>query len=348
MIYLICFIFSLAVLIYLVANGKGVDINAVILNLVVVLGNGGYYALYESSNLTEAVLANKVTYTIGCFAPMIMFLIICKICRISINIHIEIGLYILQVLTYLSVCTTGRYGFFYRTIQYAQGNYGAQLIKTYGPMHAVYIACLCFYMVSSILIVGKSLRDRSCSISTSKANILLFLFLVSTILYFVERFAKLNVELMPVIFTVTNFFVTVILVKISCYSASGNLSILEGGNKDIAYIVFNRKLMYMSCNDYALELFPEFEEWEIESKIPGNGGRFNTFLRIPFMKYVEEDSDEDYVSDFEFKGKNYRVEISSLTDFRHRKKGYTIKVALDVVKTRELAMEDKAEAEIRW
>lgn len=206
-------------------------------------------------------------------------------------------------------------------------------MKTYGPMHTAYIILLCFFMLSCIFIVAVSVVTKSCRVSTQKAEILLFLFLISTIIYFVERFAHLSVELMPAIFTVTNFFVVLIMTNISFYSARGNLLILEAKKKDVAYIVFNSKLMYMSANEYALTLFPELEEWQIEKKIPGNGGRFNTFLRIPFMNYVNGKDEGTYISDFEFMKKYYKIEISTLYGYANRKKGYVIEVALDAVKS---------------
>lgn len=337
MIYLICFLFSIFTLLFLIKNGKGMDINVVITSVICVIGNGGYFALYMSRNLEEAILANKITYSVGCFVPMLMFILICKICRFDINTTVQTVLYIIQFVIFLSVCTSGFYDLFYKTIEYHEGSYGAYLSKTYGPMHDVYIAVFCAYIIGCIIVVGRSIRKRTCSVSTGKAYILLALFLISAILYFAERIAKITIELEPMIFTVTSFLVIVIFINISRYSAYGNLSILESNKKDEAYIVFNKKLNYMSCNDYAKELFPELKEWEIEKMIPGNGGRFNTFLRVPFMRFVNGEFEDEYVSGFEFIEKYYRVEINRLYNDRLKDIGYVIKVSLDVVKTRELS-----------
>lgn len=335
MIYIICFNLAILTLLFLISNSKVVDINILLLNMVVVIGNGGYYALYTSQNLSEAILANTLTYSIGCFAPMIMFILICNICRIDIKQYIQTALYLLQIIIFLSVCTVGKLPVFYKSVEYNMGETGAYLTKTYGPMHTVQIITLCIYMLACIAIVADSIIVKRCRVSRTKANMLLSLFLFSAVLYFVERFVKINVEVMPVIFTVTNFFVTLILVNISNYSAYGNLEILEDKKKDVAYIVFSNNLKYMSCNDYALELLPELSEWEIEKKISGSGGRFNTFLRVPFMEYVNNNKDDIFVSGFEYKDQYYRVEISRLGN--RKKRGYVIEIALDIVKTREIS-----------
>lgn len=337
MIYLICFLLAMMTLLFLIFNGKGMDINVVIMAVVCVIGNGGYYALYVSENLEEAILANKITYTIGSLLPMIMFLIISKICGVTINSMIQTVLYLIQGLIFLGVCTSGKYDLFYKTVTYNVGEHGAYLTKTYGPLHSVYIVSFCIYMITSIVVVGVSIRKRTCLVSTTKAYTILALFLSSAILYFSERFAKLTFEIEPMIFTITSFWVIVLFIDISRYSAYENLEILGSQKNDVAYIVFNKKLHFMSCNNYAKELFPELVDWEIESIIPGNGGRFNTFLRVPFMNYVNENVKDDYVGGFEYMHKYYRIDISRLTNNRANTRGYVIKVSLDMMKTKELA-----------
>ena len=58
------------------------------------------------------------------------------------------------------------------------------------------------------------------------------------------------------------------------------------------YIFIDKKLRFMGCNDRAYEFFPELKEWELEKKLPGKGGRFNTYLRQPLYKYIEQEEDD--------------------------------------------------------
>ena len=73
MIYLICFLVVLAMLLYLIGYGRSIGIWTVVLTASIAIGNGGYYALATSSNLQEALLANKIAYVIGVFAPITIF-----------------------------------------------------------------------------------------------------------------------------------------------------------------------------------------------------------------------------------------------------------------------------------
>lgn len=69
MVYLFCFLAVLAMLLFLMGYGKSVNVYTVILTAVIAIGNGGYYALAMSTNLQEALLANKLTYIVAVFAP---------------------------------------------------------------------------------------------------------------------------------------------------------------------------------------------------------------------------------------------------------------------------------------
>ena len=54
------------------------------------------------------------------------------------------------------------------------------------------------------------------------------------------------------------------LIRIYIYSVYDNHGIFMEQIKSTGYIIFNRKLKYMGCNEYATTLFPELKEWELE------------------------------------------------------------------------------------
>ena len=97
MVYLICFLAVLVMLLFLMGYGKSVNVYTVILTSVIAIGNGGYYALAMSTNLQEALLANKIAYVIGVFAPITIFFSICNLCRITISKRVSTVLFSIQV-----------------------------------------------------------------------------------------------------------------------------------------------------------------------------------------------------------------------------------------------------------
>lgn len=97
--------------------------------IITVIGNGGYYALASSTCLETAILANKLTYVIGIFSPMLIFFNICEICKIRIKHLVVAILYTVQMLLYMSVLTIGSSNLFYKTVQFHVGSYGGYLTK---------------------------------------------------------------------------------------------------------------------------------------------------------------------------------------------------------------------------
>ena len=291
MYYFICFIISLLILLWAVAINENMKINQILLIVITAIGDGGYYALASSNGLENAILANKLSYLIGIFSPMLIFFTICEVCKIKIRHWLVVILYTIQMVLYLSVCSIGKYEFFYQTVEFHKGSTGAYLTKTYGPAHSIYIVTLFLYLVACIGVSAYSFRKKN-KVSSQDVDILILTSILIVGAYMLERLIHLNVELMPFVFTLGLIAMLIPVTKISTYSIEENQELIQTKMKGTGYIFFSKNLRYMGCNDYAEAFFPELKVWELEKKIPGSGGRFNTFLRQSFMKYVKENQKE--------------------------------------------------------
>lgn len=289
--YFICFIVSLLILLWAVAINENMRINQILLIVITAIGNGGYYALAVSNGLENAILANKLTYLIGIFSPMLILFNICQVCKIKIRHWLVVALYTVQMLLYLGVCSIGKYDFFYKTVEFHKGSGGAYLTKTYGPLHSIYIVTLVLYLAVSIVVSAYSFQKKN-KVSSQDIDILILASILIVGAYMLERVIHLNVELMPFVFTLGLIAILIPITKMAHYSIEENKELIQTKMKGTGYIFFSKNLRYMGCNDYAEMFFPELKEWELEKKIPGSGGRFNTFLRQPFMKYVKADQKE--------------------------------------------------------
>ena len=144
--------------------------------------------------------------------------------------------------------------------------------------------------------------------------------------YMLERVIHLNVELMPFVITTGVVIILLSITKVSRYSVEENKEIIESRLEKVGYIVFSQNLRYMGCNEYAESFFPELREWELEREIPGNGGRFNTFLRQPFMRYIKTEQQEP------MNGKNITIKdkqvhyVMRQLHYRKRHLGYVIEL----------------------
>lgn len=327
MIYIVCFFIALLVLLFLIAFEEIVDVNIVLLVVVVSISNGGYYALTFSKNIEEAILASKIIYVIGIFAPVLVFLIICDLCQIQISKIIKSILYAAQLILYMNVCMIGRSQTFYKTVEYHVEGGFPYLTKIYGPMHTVYLFSLFFYSAACVVVGMYGINKRNV-VSRINVDILLFVEILNGGVYFIERFVHLNYELTPIFATVSLFAVLLPTIKVSMYSVSNNMEIFKDEIKNMGCIIFDKNLKYMGCNDYAIALFPELYNWEIDKKVPGNGGRFNTFLRQPLLKYInDDDHDKSESMTYTYKGEVYQYNLGTLLRNEKSVRGYFIQVS---------------------
>ena len=305
MLYLICFFVSLAIFVIINLYGRSFDHNILLLVLIVTISNGGYYSISAASGLEEAVLANKIAYVASVFAPLLIFLVICNICRIELPAILRICMFGLQTLIYASVCTIGKYSIFYKKVKFNTTDGFGYLTKTYGPAHTLCIAMMCVYMIGGI-VAGLISLNRKNVVSKINVEVLLFSEALAIAVYLIERFVHETYELLPIVLVFSMSIILIPLSKIYRYSLYNNASIIDSDKSKTGYIVFDKKLRYMGSNDYAVSLFPELNEWELEKKIPGNGGRFNTFIRQPLMSFVNDENNESNLTkSFEHQGETF-------------------------------------------
>ena len=334
MIYLICFCVTMILLLVIALYGRTVGINLSMLVISVAVGCGGYFALSLSKGLEEALLANKLVYVTAAFAPMCVFLIICDICRVKVPAVLNMAMHTLQVVIFMSACTMGYMDIFYRSAEYHIGPAGAYITREYGPMHTLHLTMLFIYTLAGIAVGLYSLNRKNV---VSRINVLSLLFAdaMTVGIYVVERTLHLDVELMSVVFTIGAVVFTVILIKINRFSTDNNRLILDEVLKDTGYIFFDKRMRYMGCSEQAAVFFPELSEWELEKKVPGNGGRFNTFLRQPFLAYMKKEEGSTGRGAYEYKEKTFRYEIDELHSGSGRIAGYAIRIlnVTDVIGT---------------
>lgn len=337
MIYSVCFLISLMVLLFIMAYEKSVNVNIVLLVVVVSVSNGGFWALATSHNLKEAILGGNVSYSLGCFAPILTFFIICDMCQIRVPKLLSTGLYAIQIAIYMIICTTSEHNLFFDTV--AMRSFGGMtyLVKTYGPLHLLYLFSIFMY-VSAAIVAGLYAIGKKSVVNRLNVDIIFFVNLTTCGVYFIERFIHLSYELMPFFSTVSLIAVLVPVVKVFIYSVNYNKDLFEDEINKNGYIILKKDLRYMGCNDYARALFPELSQWTLEKKIPGNGGRFNTFLRQPLLAYIKDNKTEKSPNmTFSYKGEVYNYQIGTLLRNGRSIRGYYIQVSnvTDIVKYSE-------------
>lgn len=127
--------------------------------LLMVLANGGYLALALSTNLQEAVLANKIIYLGGCFVPPILLISICVICNYKVADWLRIVIYTYSFLVYAMVLTIGHNHLYYSEIFLDKFGNSTVLGHEYGIGHN----CLWLYICRNFSTDIQSEENSCCS-----------------------------------------------------------------------------------------------------------------------------------------------------------------------------------------
>ena len=326
-IYLVCFLASFVVLLHVLRNIERYSCNHLLFVMTLAIGDGGYFALANSKNLAEAILAYKITYVIGCFVPMCLFFVVCEFCKLKLNDILKTACMIVQMLIYLCVCTIGYSSFYYKSIEFHLENGVAYLTKEYGPVHVVYVVMMALYFVAVIVVAAKSTKMKN-RVSSKDLDVIIVLEFVSICCYLLERVVDFDFEIIPIVTTVNLLIVMFTIEKLQIFSITGNSQLMEEIINENGYIILDKKLHYCGCNEAASEVFPELLTWEIEKKIPGSGAKFNTYLRQHLVNYIDSKQTGKLQGEpFSIGDKTYTYSINVMTGKRNKAIGYVIGIS---------------------
>ena len=117
--YAICLILSvIGLLIFKWRWNRDTDINITFIFLFIPISEIGYLMLSMSSNLEEAILANKIIYLGGCFLPMFITFGIMNMFQFKFPRIIGFSMTALTVLVYSGVLMIGVNKAFYKSVSH--------------------------------------------------------------------------------------------------------------------------------------------------------------------------------------------------------------------------------------
>ena len=323
--YMISFLVSMTILLFMITYGEGYSINQVLLAVVIVIGNGGYFALSVSENLQQAILATQLTYTIGLFAPMILFVNITEIYKVRIPGWLLCLMYAFQFGLFLCVASIGKMDIWYRSVEYCRMGDVVYLNKEYGPLHTVYMVTMYVYFLLLIICSAGVIKGKR-KISSQDATAIFFLEFFTIAVYVAERLVGFRIELFPFVINFCEILLMIPISKLNTYSLTGNNELVKNRLENEGYIFFDRKLRFMGGNHKAFEIFPELQEWDLERKIPGSGGRFNTYLRQPLYKFIEDQDESHSIGSFTMKDVRMNYRMGVIRNRSGLNQGYIIEI----------------------
>lgn len=328
--YSICVILSLCVALWLLLTDVKKSLNQNLMIFIMVLANIGYLMFSLSTNLQEALLANKIVYIGGCFLPLLYFLTVCEVCHFHINKKIQFVLIIIQSLLLFFVFTSGFNGIYYKSAEFIIHDDYVQLVKEYGPTHILYPITLYCYLVAAIVISVLTIIKKNTVNKLELAEMLLCSGLAA-LWYLLHRVFGFNFDTMPLAYIILMSGTILPLYHSNLYTADENKNIVKEQIDKVGFITFNKKFHYMSCNTTAATVFPELNKCTIGIQITECSDPLKNIL-INLKEYDQKlSSSKDNtvhkhtnLMSFKIDDRYYEIEIHTVNNFYNKIVGYTI------------------------
>ena len=279
--YFMVFILALIMTGSFLVKNKNVDTMFILFAVLVTINCLGRFVLASAETLELAVWANKFLYVGGCFAPLMTVLVLGRLCNLRIPRMLVAFMTLYSTVVLCLVFTIGKSDIYYKEVELGHGNGYNYLIKTYGPLHALYPVMMIMYGLIIMFYLIHAIRKRNEISFQAVTSIGVGGFAIIT-MYIVERIIGSNISIMAVGYLIGIALIIKYFERINMYDMSSNIvSSIEKLN-EYGYIVFDNKYRYVNSNDFIKKLFPEIKGWIVDKDIQAS----DSYLYREVVQYV--------------------------------------------------------------
>ena len=192
-----------------VAADKKRDIWLLLVFVSVSLCNLGYFMISVSQNLGAALNSNRIAYLGSVFLPFFMLMMVLRFCGMNPTKPLMITLVTAGILMLGITTSPGILPIYYRTVDIAFVNGSTQLLREYGPLHALYYVYLIGYMLSVVGVVIYAIVKKKIS-SPLHTILLLCTVLCNIAIWLAEQFLPRGFEWLSVSYILTECLILAI------------------------------------------------------------------------------------------------------------------------------------------
>lgn len=169
------------------------------------LVNLGYWLLSLSTSLSFALWANRLSYLGSVFLPLCMLLSLLRAMKISVKRPIIACLFAASFLVFLLAVSYPVLDLYYRFATLSTEGANSVLVKTYGPLHAVYFLYLVGYFAAMVFFIVRAFF-RDTPVSVSHAVLLAIAVLVNLFVWLCEQIVSFEFEMLSVSYIISELF----------------------------------------------------------------------------------------------------------------------------------------------
>lgn len=304
---------NLALFIY-TDDGKKLHYYSRLMLTIICIANLGYLALGVSSNLEEAILANKITYLGGCFLPPTMAACMCSICNIRIERWLKCICISFSTAVYTMVLFTGYSDLYYKSIKLGKVFDATVLKVEHGILYKFFYVILFSYMIVDLLIVLIAFIKKQ--VTRKNLYLLICMQLVTSVSFLVGRIVAPTFEVMPGVYVINGFILVIIQTRLSKYNLEDSVYEAIQQTNTTGYVVLDTKKRFISCNEIAKSCIPELAKCQVDTTIKNEPEL--AFL-CDWIDRTQENDSKVLRKTLQYNSRYYECEVKPL--FRGKKVG---------------------------
>lgn len=219
-----------------------------------------------ADNFEGVYVAYQIYFVANMFATMIFLMVIAELCGYKVPLWLRMLILGIGIIILISYSQAKESTLYYKSLEYTK-LYGTSALKrTYGPLHLLLFVFVILIDIVSVYYVIRSVLEKRDMSKRTIADLSLLLFILSA-LYIVPKFFKVQIEVMPVLFTFVDLIVVRLFIKASLYDISSNLLNVFERRSEYGYVAIDTKYRYLGANDFAKEIFPNLSGMRIDSRL---------------------------------------------------------------------------------
>ena len=278
---------------YVIVWDRRFDVNITAIFMLVPITNLGHVFMAAAQTMQEASTAVKVIYIGASFMPFFVTMGLFNLCRIQVSRLVRGLLFVLPCLVFASVLSIGYYPLFYSNIELTELGGATNLIRSYGPMHALYYPMVVIYILIGVGAIIYAIRKEKQVSKTTLA--LLFLPIAVTFLgFFGNLLVGRKVEVITATYILAEVMYLLIARRISLYNVSDTVidSLVQNG--ETGFISVDDEFRYLGSNGTARRMIPALSTLEIDGPLPDDLQKMlQTWLETPYADVYRTGEGED-------------------------------------------------------
>ena len=295
-----------------------------------------------STNLEEALLANKVAYLGSIYLPLILMFEIFHMCQIKTSFFIQMLLFIASTCIYVLSCTTGYSEIYYTNPQFITYAGVSNYTTEYGPAHILWnIYLILYFVVGATVLIYTFITKKNISYSSLIAFIGIGAIGIGSFIF--SRELGSDTLVMPAVYLFIEYIFLILIHRVGKYDIDATiLDALEQQNTS-AYISFTKDRRFVGANEIAMNHFSDLYRLRMDHILePIN------FIGKTLNEIIDkfEESEQPSISSYFSVGEIHYKVILKTVAYGNRDYGYLFRIEDDTKMQRYVKFLDKYNNEL--